>query len=75
MRLVLVTLLMLTFTFGCDRKSDAAAAQAAQGNTKAAANQLNAFINELNAQAGKHVTQQGYQLLYSAALYYINRLS
>jgi hypothetical protein len=56
-------------------KSDAAAAQAAQGNTKAAANQLNAFINELNAQAGKHVTQQGYQLLYSAALYYINRLS
>jgi hypothetical protein len=55
-------------------KSDAAAAQAAQGNTTAAKNQLNAFINELNAQAGKHVTPQAFQLLNAAALYYIGRL-
>jgi hypothetical protein len=56
-------------------KSDAAAAQNAQGNNKAAQNQLNAFIHELDAQAGKHLTQQGYELLKAAALYYIGRLS
>ncbi len=48
---------------------------AAQGNIPAARNQLNAFINELDAQAGKHLTQQGYDLLKSVALYYISRLT
>ncbi len=52
-------------------KADAAA----QGNTPAARNQLNAFINELDAQAGKHLTQQGFDLLKAAALYYISRLT
>jgi hypothetical protein len=56
-------------------KSDAAAAQIAGGNNKAAKNQLNAFLNELDAQAGKHVTDQGYGLLKSVALYYLGRLS
>ena len=55
-------------------KSDAAASQIVQGNTTAAKNQLHAFINELDAQAGKHLTQQGYDLLKTAALYYISRL-
>jgi hypothetical protein len=56
-------------------KSDAAAAQSAAGNNNAAINQLNAFLNELNAQNGKHITEQGYELLNAAALYYIGRLS
>jgi len=56
-------------------KADAAAAQIASGNTTAAENQLNAFINELDAQAGKHLTPQAYNLLKAAALYYINHLS
>ena len=56
-------------------KADAAASQIAQGNTKAAANQLNAFINELDAQAGKHLTQQAHDLLKAAALFLINSLS
>jgi hypothetical protein len=56
-------------------KSDAAASQSAQGNNQAAKNQLNAFLNELDAQAGKQVTDQGYDLLKAAALYYIGRLS
>ena len=56
-------------------KADAAASQIAQGNTQAAKNQLNAFINELDAQNGKHITQQGYGLLNAAALYVISHLS
>jgi hypothetical protein len=56
-------------------KSDAAAAQIAQGNNNAGKNQLNAFLNQLNAQAGKHLTQQGYDLLKAAVLYYMGRLS
>jgi hypothetical protein len=56
-------------------KADAAASQIARGNTTAAKNQLNAFINELDAQVGKHLTQQAYDLLKAAALYYISRLS
>jgi hypothetical protein len=55
-------------------KADAAASQIAQGNTKAAKNQLGAFINELDAQVTKHLTQQAYDLLKAAALYYIGRL-
>jgi hypothetical protein len=53
----------------------AAASQIANGNTTAAKNQLNAFINALDAQAGKHLTQQAYGLLKAAALYYISLLS
>lgn len=56
-------------------KSAAATSQIAQRNTAAAENQLNAFINELYAQVGKHLTQQAHVLLKAAALYYISRLS
>ena len=56
-------------------KADAAASQIAQGNAHAAINQLNAFINELGAQNGKHITHEGYSLLNAAALYYISHLS
>jgi MBG domain (YGX type) len=49
-------------------------AMIAQGNTNAAKNQLNAFINELDAQLGKHIAQQAYDLLKAAALYLINSL-
>ena len=56
-------------------KSDAAAAQIAQGNFTTARNQLNAFLNELDAQAGKHITQQAYHLLQADALFYIGRLA
>jgi hypothetical protein len=38
-------------------------------------NQTNGFINELDAQVGKHLTQQAHDLLEAAALYYISRLS
>jgi hypothetical protein len=34
-------------------------------------NQLNAFLYELDAQRGKHISQQAYDLLRSAALYLI----
>jgi hypothetical protein len=44
-------------------KLDAAGAQIAGGNTNAAKNQLNAFINSLSAQSGKHITQQAADLL------------
>jgi hypothetical protein len=55
-------------------KSSAAASQIAQGNTTAAENQLNAFINELDAQVGKHLTKQAYDLLKAAALFAISSL-
>ena len=55
-------------------KATAAASQTAQGNTTAAKNQLNAFLNEVDAQVGKHLTQQAYDLLKAAALFYIGRL-
>jgi ABC-type transporter Mla subunit MlaD len=56
-------------------KLDAAAQQIAKGNTKAAINQLNALLNELNAQAGKHITQQADDLLQAGVLYLISNLS
>lgn len=36
-------------------------------NTPLTKNALNAFINELNAQNGKHITSQAYAVLYAAA--------
>jgi len=38
--------------------------QLGKGKTKAAINDLNAFINEVEAQKGKHLTSEGYGLLY-----------
>jgi len=36
--------------------------------------QVNAFINELNAQRGKKITKQAYQILLAAAQYLLNTL-
>ena len=37
-------------------------------------NQLNAFLNELNPQQGKHINQQAYTVLQAAALYLLSTL-
>ena len=37
-------------------------------------NSINAFLNELNSQNGKHVTAQAYAVLQAAALYLLNTL-
>jgi hypothetical protein len=39
-----------------------------------AGNVLNAFLNELNAQRGKHITEEGYALLYYNAEYLQQRI-
>lgn len=45
-----------------------------RGNTTAAKNQLNAFINEVNAQAGKALTPDAVALLKFDAQYLISKL-
>ncbi len=45
-----------------------------RGQTSAAKSKLNDFIDELNAQLGKGVNQQAYDLLKADALYVINHL-
>ena len=44
------------------------------GNNHSAVNQLNAFINEVNAQSGKHLTVEQAQLLDSFAKEIINAI-
>jgi hypothetical protein len=56
-------------------KLRAAAQQISNGNNNAAINQLNAFNNEVDAQAGKHITQQAHALLEAAALYLVGGLA
>ncbi len=41
---------------------------------KQAGNVLNAFLNELSAQRGKHITEEGYALLYYNAEYLQQRI-
>lgn len=50
-----------------DAKLGAAVAAIIKGNANAAVNQLNAFINAVNAQAGKKITAEQAQLLTSEA--------
>ena len=66
-----------------DAKLDAAKKKLTQGNTKAAKDILNAFVNEVEAQGcetyencpeGKHLTSEAYALLKYNALYLIERL-
>lgn len=57
-----------------DAKLDAAKASLARGDRKTAANQLNAFIRELQAQRGKHVSDNAYYLLATNAQYILTKL-
>jgi hypothetical protein len=57
-----------------DAKLDAAKDSVARGNNTAAKNQLNAFINDLDAQRGKHVNDNAYFLLKTNAQFIISKL-
>lgn len=57
-----------------DAKLDAANSSVASGDGKTAANQINAFINEVQAQRGKHVNDNAYYLLTANAQYILTRL-
>lgn len=55
-------------------KLNAAKESIAKGNNKTAVNQLNAFINELDAQKGKQVNENAWALLRANAEYLISKL-
>jgi hypothetical protein len=55
-------------------KLKAAIASIDKGNLNAAENQLNAFLNELEAQKGKSINQSAYDVLNAGALYVIENL-
>lgn len=57
-----------------DAKLSAAMDSLQAGQNAIATNQLNAFINEVNAQAGKHITQQQAQVLTDFAQDIINAI-
>lgn len=57
-----------------DAKLAAANASISKGDNKTAANQLNAFINELEAQRGKHVNDNAYFLLTANAQFIMAKL-
>jgi hypothetical protein len=48
--------------------------QLGKGKTKTAINDLQAFINEVEAQKGKHLTGEGYGLLYFNGVYLMQQL-
>jgi len=56
------------------KKLEHAQKQLAKNKTKQAVNQLNAFLSELNAQKGKHVNEEAYNLLHFNAKALIKRL-
>jgi hypothetical protein len=58
-----------------DAKLNAALDSINRGNNKAAVNQLNAFINEVQAQTGKAIAQNQAQQLISSAQSIISALS
>lgn len=57
-----------------DAKLDAAKAAVARGQNKAAVNQLNAFIKELQAQRAKHINDNAFLLLKTNAEFIIGKL-
>ncbi len=57
-----------------DAKLTAAKASAASGDDKTSINQLNAFINELQAQHGKHLNDNAYYMLLPDAQFVISKL-
>jgi hypothetical protein len=57
-----------------DAKLNAASASLARGNTKTAVNQLNALLNEVDAQAGKQLTSEAVALLKFNTQYLISKI-
>jgi hypothetical protein len=57
-----------------DSKLDSAKSKLAAGDTIAAKNMLNAFVNEVEAQNGKHLSSEAYALLKFNAEYLIQQL-
>ncbi len=57
-----------------DSKLDNARKKLASGDSTTAKNMLNAFVNEVEAQNGKHLTSEAYALLKYNAEYLIDRL-
>jgi FIMAH domain len=57
------------------RKAENAQKSYEEGKTKTAINHLNAFLNELEAQNGKHLTNEAYTLLKNNADYLIEKLT
>lgn len=55
-------------------KLDAAASSLAQGDTTSATGQLQAFVNELDAQRGQHVSENAYWLLKVNVEYVLEKL-
>ncbi|MBM3334492.1 hypothetical protein FJY63_07510, partial [Candidatus Sumerlaeota bacterium] len=55
-------------------KLNAAEARISAGTTTAAKNMLNAFINEVRAQTGKHISQRAAELLIADAQYVIDHI-
>ncbi|MCI5209718.1 MAG: hypothetical protein D3910_13195, partial [Candidatus Electrothrix sp. ATG2] len=60
---------------GLRDKLEAEIASVERGNLKPAENQLHAFLNQLDAQQGKAINQQAYDLLKANALYVIDHLA
>lgn len=56
------------------KKADAIEASIAKGNKTSAKNQLNAFINEVNAQKGKHISDKAVKILLEDAQYMMESL-
>lgn len=58
-----------------DAKLEAAQRAQARGQNPVAVNKLNAFIQEVEAQTGKHITSQAAAILIRAAQYVITNLA
>lgn len=56
------------------KKVEAVGASIERGQKKTARNQLNAFVNEVNAQKGKHISDKAVKMLLEDAQYLIGRL-
>ncbi|HLE09375.1 MAG TPA: hypothetical protein VI914_07080, partial [Thermodesulfobacteriota bacterium] len=54
------------------KKAEAAEESIERGNTRAAENELNALINEVEAQRGKHITDDAAKMLIEDAQYIID---
>ena len=62
------------FIQSLEAKLNAAQDALGRGQSETAANQLNAFVNELEAQKDQKITSEGYYLLKPIAEYLISRL-
>ena len=57
-----------------DAKLDSALKKIKEGDKKAALNILNAFLSDVEAQQGKHLSSEAYALLYFNAKYLIENM-